>query len=179
MQNSVKDYTCVKCGTKGLVWNRSVKGKWYLGIPTQHTFEDGNTVTTHIRAHNCNPTEEGLALYEEQRKEREAVKAEEQARLQAHLDRKASLKHFPAEVGEQITFSGVVTKSIAIDGHYGSQVLTVVETANLETLKIFSTAKWAWETYEGDQVTLTGLVVSHDIYEGDPQTLIKKAKRIN
>lgn len=171
-----KTYTCEKCGTAGLVWNQSVKGKWYLGVPIQHTFEDGNTITTHIAGHNCKPTEQGLALYEEKRKEREAVKAEEQARFQAYLDRKASLKHYPAEIGEMVTFTGQVTTSIAVDGYYGTQVLTIVETSNLEILKMFSTAKWAYEIEEGQQVTITGFVGSHDTYEGNPQTLIKKPK---
>lgn len=177
--NTKTDFvTCVKCGTTGLMWAQSVKGKWYLGVPMEHTFEDGNTVTTHIAGHNCQPTPEGLAAYEEQRKEREKAKAELDAKLQAYHDHKASLKHFTGEIGDAITFTGKVIKSICIDGYYGSQMLIIVETENNELAKMFTTANWAYETYENQEVTIKGFIGAFDTYENDPQTLIKRPKLV-
>lgn len=191
---SSQDATCLRCGQSGLVWNQSVKGKWYLGVPMQHTFEDGNTVTTHIAGHNCKPTPEGLALVEARRVEREQQEAEKQAFVDARNAKRLALKHFDAQVGDAVQFSGVVERAVDIDGYYGSQRLLVVETDNQEVAKIFTTAMWAYRLDEGDPVTIRGFVGGFDFYnevtkqsvsDNDgrdpnvtPQTLIKKPKLV-
>lgn len=176
---SSEDATCLRCGMKGLVWAQSVKGKWYLGIPMQHTFEDGNTVTTHIAGHNCVPTEEGLALVEARRVEREREQAEKQAKIDAFYAERAKLHHFECQVGEVIEFSGVIETAITIDGYYGSQRLLTIKTPNYEVAKIISTAQWTWEVVEGDSVTVKGIVSAFEEYQGVPQTLIKKPKLVS
>ena len=173
-----KDYTCIKCGTGGLVWAQSVKGKWYLGIPMQHTFEDGNTVTTHIAGHDCKPTAEGLALMEAKRIEREAEQAAKQALIDAALARKAKLHHVEAEIGSQVELTGKVTMAAEVETQFGCSKLVVIETDDFQVAKMFTTANWAWDINFDDIITIKGTVKSHDIYEGTPQTAINRPKRV-
>lgn len=194
MNKTESKATCVKCGMTGLVWNRSVKGKWYLGVPMQHTFEDGNTITTHIAAHNCKPTAEGLALYEAAQQERKAKNDAEQARIETIKAERLMRRHFDAQLDETIQFSGVVETVVDIDGYYGAQRLVIVNTANHEIAKMITTAKWAYDLESGDDVTISGIVSGFDYYnevtrmkatnneQGDPnivpQTIIKKPKLV-
>jgi hypothetical protein len=170
--------TCIKCNSTGLVWNQSLKGKWYLGIPVQHSFEDGNTVTTHIAAHNCIPTPEGLAAAEARRAERQAELAAEAARIEAYEAEQNKLSHVAAEVGEVVTLTGVVTMATEIDGHFGTQKLIVLKTDSYEVAKMFTTAAWAWSIDFDDVITVAATVKSHDSYDGKPQTAVTRPKLI-
>ncbi len=170
--------TCVKCNTTDLTWSKSVKGNWYLGIPYLHTFEDGNQVTTHVMAHNCVATPEGLAAMEARQAEKAAEAAALEAKLEQARQQKAKLHHIEAEVGAKVTLTGVVTMATTVDTQFGSSRLVVVQTADYQVAKMFTTAEWAWAIDFEDVVTITGTVKSHDEYEGTPQTMIARPKQV-
>lgn len=170
--------TCVKCNTNNLTWSKSVKGNWYLGTPYLHTFEDGNQTTTHVMAHNCQPTPEGLAAMEARQAEKAAEAAELEAKLEFARQEKAKLHHIEAEVGAKVTFSGVVTMATTVETQFGSSRLVVVQTADYQVAKMFTTAEWAWDVDFDDVVMIQGTVKSHDEYEGIPQTMIARPKKI-
>lgn len=170
--------TCIKCGTSGLTWAKSIKGNWYLGTPHQHTFEDGNAVTTHTAAHNCVPTPEGLAAMEARQAERQAELAAEQAKIDALHAEEAKLRHVDAEIGQKVTLTGVVTMATRVEGIYGSQVLLVIKTDDYQVAKVITTAEWAWMVQFDEVITITATVKSHDTYQGKPQTTLTRPKQI-
>jgi hypothetical protein len=172
------DKTCELCGTTGLTWAKSVKGKWYLGTPYQHTFEDGNTVTTHVTGHNCVPTPEGLARVEARKAERQAKLDAEQAKIDAAKAEQAKLHHVEAEVGEKVTLTGVVTMATRLEGQFGTQVLLVIQTEDYQVAKMITTAEWAWMVQFDEVITVTATVKSHDIYKDIPQTKLTRPKQI-
>lgn len=170
--------TCIKCGETGLIWAQSVKGKWYLGRPFQHTFEDGNTTTTHIQGHNCVPTPEGLAALEARRAERQAKIDAEQAAIEAAKAELAKLHHVEAEPGEQVELTGTVTMATTVETQFGKSRLVVIQTEDYQVAKMFTTAEWAWAVDFNEVITVKGAVKSHDDYQGIPQTMLNRPKQI-
>lgn len=172
------DKTCELCGTTGLTWAQSVKGKWYLGRPFQHTFEDGNTVTTHVQGHNCVPTPEGLAAMDARKAERQAKIDAEQAAIDAAKAELAKLRHVQAELGEQVELTGTVTMATSVETQFGKSRLVVIKTDDYQVAKMFTTAEWAWCVDFDEVITIKGTVKSHDDYEGSPQTMLSRPKQI-
>lgn len=172
------DNTCIKCGETGLIWAQSVKGKWYLGIPAQHTFEDGNTITTHIQGHNCVPTPEGLAALEARQAERQAKIDAEQAAIEAAKAELAKLRHVQAELGDKVELTGTVTMVTDVETQFGTSRLVVIKTDDYQVAKMFTTAGWAWDVDFDEVITIKGTVKSHDDYQGSPQTMLSRPKQI-
>lgn len=170
--------TCERCGMGGLIWNRSKAGKWYLGYGASHTFEDGNTVTTHIAAHDCKPTPEGIARMEQKAAERAAEQAAAELKLAEERAELAKLHHVPAEVGEKITLTGVVTMVTTLEGAYGKQKLVVIKTDDYSVAKMITTADWAWGVDFDEVLTVTATVKDHTEYNGLPQTVLSRPKAV-
>jgi hypothetical protein len=179
MNKNAELQTCTRCGTAGLVWAQSIKGKWYLGVPHYHNFADGGSIITHIAGHNCKPTAEGLALMEQMRQEKAAkaaAEAERQEALQAEL---AKLRHVDAEIGSKIELTGVVTMATTIETGYGPSRIIVIKTNDYQVAKMFTTAEWSWGVNFDDVITIKGTVDTHDEYKGQPQTKIKRPSLVN
>ena len=170
--------TCIKCGSQGLTWAQTTKGNWYLGYPVEHTFEDGNTIITHIAAHICASTPEGLAAMEARIAERQAERDAEQAKLDAIKAEQAKLHHVEAEIGEQVTLTGIVTMATSFDTAYGRQMVVVVKTDDHQVAKMFTTASWAWGVDFDDVITIAGTVKEHGEYQGIPQTTLTRPKLV-
>lgn len=158
----------------GLVWAQSIKGKFYLGVPHQISYESGVTITTHIAGHNCKPTEEGLALAEKMRAEKAAKNAAELARIEAIQAENAKLRHVEAEIGAKVVLTGVVIMAATIETGFGASRIIVIKTNDYQVAKMFTTAGWAWGVDFDDVVTIKGTVDSHDEYKNQPQTKIKR-----
>lgn len=45
--------------------------------------------------------------------------------------------------------------------------------------KMITSAAWAYDTKQGDQLTVTGMVKAHAEYHGIPQTVLVRPKRID
>jgi len=178
MRTNTDSPTCIKCGTRGLTWAQSVKGKWYLGTPVEHTFEDGNTIITHTQGHDCTPTAEGLAAFETARQEKEAERLAEQAKFDAYKADQDKLHHVDAEIGEVVELTGVVTMATTVETQFGSSRLVIIKTDDYQVAKMFTTANWAWDVDFDEAITVKGTVGSHDDYQGTSQTTLKRPKRI-
>ena len=109
---------------------------------------------------------------------REKREAKREAERIAHEAELAQWKHLSAELGESVTVTGVVSVAVTIDTQWGSSRLIVIESAQREAIKLFTTAEWAWDVQSDEALTVTGVVKSFDNYDGKPQTVLNRPKRI-
>jgi len=86
--------------------------------------------------------------------------------------------YLDAQIGETVVVSGQVVTAISVDTQFGTSRLIVVQTENNETVKMFTTASWAWGTDREDNITVQGTVKSFDEYQGQAQTMINRPKKI-
>ncbi len=119
------------------------------------------------------------AAWEAGREAREAdiaarAAAEEAARLEAEA-RLAASTYLEGEIGERVGFTGTVKLVKSIEGHYGHSLLVIVAVGTGE-VKFFTTAKFAYDLEEGQEVSLTGEIAGWDTYGDVKQTSVKKAK---
>ena len=119
-----------------------------------------------------------VAQWEAERPQREAEEAQREADRVAHEAELAQWKHLEAQLGDSVTVSGVVAVATTIDTQYGSSRLIVVESAQREAVKLFTTAEWSWSVESGEALTVTGVVKSFDNYDGKPQTVLNRPKRL-
>jgi hypothetical protein len=110
-----------------------------------------------------------LAAWEAEQEVEKAAAAAREAKLQEQA-------HLTGEIGERVAFSGVVKLTRSFSGNYGPSLLVVVSLEGGSEVKFFSTANFAWELNEGDQVSLTGEISGFDSYGDSKQTVVKKAK---
>ena len=88
---------------------------------------------------------------------------------------------YAGEVEQKLTVTGTVTRLKPIMGHYGGRPTTsmlVVVESGTTVAKTFTSAAWAWEVAQGDEVTITGTVKAHEEYNGAKETIITRPKRI-
>lgn len=91
-------------------------------------------------------------------------------------------KRYGAPVDAKVTVTGTVVTALTTEpGRYGSSRLVVIEgTGDDEgvTAKMFTSAEWAWKVDRDDTLTVTATVKKHDEYDGIPQTVLARPKRI-
>lgn len=105
----------------------------------------------------------------------EDVIAEEAKAGQRH-----ELRH-AGRVGERITLTGTVTIRMGVEGYrYDSppQMLIVLDCGDA-VAKMITTAAWAYDVKQGDQLTVTGTVKAHAEYKGIPQTVLLRPKKVD
>lgn len=104
--------------------------------------------------------------------------AKKRARVEAEEAAKAKLVHL-GKVNEKLEVSGTVTRNLTVglDSPYGPRRMVIVTTAEGNVAKTFTTAEWAYEVEEGEQVTLRGTVKELDEYQGVPQTVLVRARK--
>ena len=102
-------------------------------------------------------------------------------RKPAGRSQKPNSQYFGA-VGEKITLAGRVVRLVATESHYGyapsTSMLVIVE-AGTAVAKMFTSAAWAFDVEEGDEVTITGTIKDHEEYQGTKQTVLTRPKRID
>lgn len=101
----------------------------------------------------------------------EAEKRREQER-QAAFD---AQEYVAGEFGEIVNVGGVVLASFSVDTSYGVSRLVKIQAGNA-IVKFFSSAKFAFDIEEGDEVQVYGELVSREVYQGNKETTIKKTK---
>lgn len=114
--------------------------------------------------------EANIAAYEAQQE------AERLAAEAAAAEREAASSHLVGEIGERVGFTGTVKVLKSFSGNYGPSLFVVVALTTGGEVKFFSTANFAWDLNEGDEVSLTGEIAGFDAYQGTKQTTVKKAK---
>lgn len=79
--------------------------------------------------------------------------------------------------GEKVTVTGTITKAMKVTSDWGTSVLVLVQT-DKGLVKMFTSAAWAWEVKEGEEITLAGKIKALDTYQGVKQTVLTRpAKR--
>lgn len=109
-----------------------------------------------------------VAAYEKMIGERVRKEAQGKARAESL---------YAGTVGEKLTFTGTVATLVPVDTDYGTSMLVVVE-AGATVAKMFTTAAWAWEVKQGEEVTLTAKVKDHEEYKGVKQTVLTRPKKV-
>ena len=96
---------------------------------------------------------------------------------------------FVGTVGEKIEVTGTVLLRKLVDGQFGGSLMIIMEDADGNIFKTFTTAKWVWEQIpngwtsnpafiKGDKIKLVGTVAKHDIYNEEKSTILKRPKLI-
>jgi hypothetical protein len=116
---------------------------------------------------------ERVAAWEAARPEREAKEAAEAAEREAAYGKQTYLD---GQVGDVVSFGGVVKFTKSFEGNYGPSLLVVVQQPSGSEVKFYSTAKFAWALDSGDEVNLVAEITGFGEYEGTKQTSVKKTK---
>jgi len=88
----------------------------------------------------------------------------------------APAQGFLGTIGEQITVTGTLTTFRAIESRFGPTNLIVITDDEGHQAKVFSNAKGFWGRNEGDRITVTGTVKSHDEFKGSQSTMLSRPK---
>lgn len=100
------------------------------------------------------------------------------ARTDAALAERAAQPHeWIGDVGAKVTFTGKVLFTKWVDSRFGRSLLIVFQ-HETGTVKTFTTAAALVELAKGDEVTVTGTVKSHDMYEGRKSTMMSRPKLV-
>ena len=97
---------------------------------------------------------------------------------------------FVGTVGEKIEVTGTVLLRKLVDGQFGGSLMIIMEDADGNIFKTFTTAKWVWEQIpngwtsnpafiKGDKIKLVATVSKHDdSYNKEKSTILKRPKLI-
>ena len=110
---------------------------------------------------------------------REAREMEEAAREKARLEReaeRATWTHLDAQIGDKVTVTGNVSVAMNVQTKFGESKLIVIETADKQAVKLFTTASWCWSIEADEAITVTGIVKAFDEYNGLAQTMLTRPK---
>lgn len=132
---------------------------------------------THVESRHMGIVVSAVSAYERLTAERARrwVEADEKARLRAE-------SQFIGTVGEKVTITGTVTRLRPVEGSFGynptTSMLVIVENGPA-IVKMFTTAAWAWDVQQGDEVTIAGTIKAHEEYQGAKQTALVRPKLID
>lgn len=123
--------------------------------------------STHVQVKHLGIVVSAIAAHNRMTTRREEAQKAEQA---------PRITRYAGEVGQKLT----VTRAIAVEQHFGhypnTSMLIIVEDGPA-VAKMFTTAAWAFDVQQGDEVTVTGTVKAHEEYQGDEQTVLTRPKR--
>jgi hypothetical protein len=84
--------------------------------------------------------------------------------------------------GQKLTVTGTISRLMPIEGSFGytpkTSMLVIVE-AGTTVAKMFTTAAWAWDVEQGQEITVTGTVKEHEEYHDTKQTVLVRPKLID
>lgn len=96
----------------------------------------------------------------------------------------AASRHLDAELGAKVTIEGAVTVAATFEtpsfNGYGTDLKRViaVKLATGESVKMFTAARWAFDTAKGDTVTIAGIVKAHGTdRDGLAETTLNRPRR--
>lgn len=101
--------------------------------------------------------------------------------LGQQVERKAreeKVTEFVGAVGEKLTFTGTVAHLTPVESDWGTSMLVTVEDGK-HVFKMFTSAAWAWEVEQGQQVTVKATVKLHEAYKGVNQTQVVRPKKVS
>lgn len=115
-------------------------------------------------------TEKQLAATKKALADRAARQAEKAAR--------AATSQYVGHLDEKVTVQGKVAVKRSIEGVYGTSLLIVIDTVDGQQVKTFTTANWAWDASEGDEVALRGTVKKNEERDGVKTTVLTRCKPV-
>jgi hypothetical protein len=83
---------------------------------------------------------------------------------------------FVGQLESVISVKGKVELAKPIQNKFGKAMLISIKDENSNVIKCFSASKAAFNIQPNSQITMTGLVAKHDLYQGQKNTLLKKCK---
>lgn len=179
--------TCKKCSGTGIYWTKRQSANGLQGYPDTCWRCMGNGADPNTKGlpdlAACERHSVQLAKAADRREaQRVAEWAERKAAIEPMPEVvepvKVAYKHLNANVGDVVTVTGQVTVAVNVETAYGTSRLIVIETADHELIKLFTTAAFAWSVERDQTITVTGTVKGFDEYEGNPQTQLTRAKLV-
>lgn len=82
-------------------------------------------------------------------------------------------------IGDKVEISGVVRTAMSVDGFaYNSTQRLLILRAGDTLAKIYTAARWSYDVSSGDTLRLTATVKAHDVYRGEQQTVLTRARQV-
>lgn len=180
---------CGKCGGTGIYWKRVADsvltdttavaedcfpchGTGFKG----KIFSDATSIDKAIES-----AKKARARREQKEEAERAVRAQAEAEKSelARQEREAEIAKWSllaGEVGEKVSVTGTVAVLTSVETQYGSSLLVIIETAEHQAVKLFTTAGWAYALERGQEVSIVGTIKSFGEYNGYPQTQLVRPK---
>lgn len=151
---------CFSCAGKGY------KGRGYASVESFNKAEERRAAKEAAEfAKQQLEAAANIAAYQLQQEEAE----------RAYQARLAAQEFIDGALGEVVEISGKVVASFSVETKFGVSRLVKIQAGNA-AVKFFSSANFAFGLTEGDEVKVYGELVSRELYEGNKETTIKKAK---
>lgn len=98
----------------------------------------------------------------------------QKAEKEAARDAKAAKTEWLGEEGDKVQATGTVVLVKAVENHFGTSLLVILETEDGNKVKCFTTARWADDVSKGDALAIKGTVKRCEVYQGEKSTLLKR-----
>lgn len=119
--------------------------------------------------------------WEAKREEREAEfarrEAQEEAARVAREAENARWSYLDGEIGDKVTVIGNIAVASTIETQFGTSRLIVIETADRQAVKLFTSAEWSWSVERDEAISVTGTIKGFGEYDGRPQTQLNRPKK--
>jgi hypothetical protein len=104
--------------------------------------------------------------------------AKDRADRNAERSAVRAASNYVGEVGERITVTATLEKVISYESQWGGGYISIFRDGNGNCLKWGNALSDSngYSVAEGEEVTLTGTVKKHDIYNGERQTVLLRCK---
>lgn len=179
MEKTYEKVACGRCAGSGTYYWAT-----FQGADSGDCFKCSGTGLVSVRSF----TPEHRAKLDAQKAKRDAKKAQEareafafekerHAEMVALREIQNSAFDFIAgEVGEVVEVEGKVAFQKVIESQFGSSLLVIVRVDFEHEVKMFTSARWAYEANVGDEVRIRGAIKAQDIYEGRKATQLTRVK---
>jgi hypothetical protein len=157
-------------------------GKTYLDLPTAIAdcakLQKSRDKAKAIRKAK---SEARLDAWREANKEMLGAEAKAKAERQAQLEAdNAKSKYLQGSVGERVSFVGEVKKAMTFDSNYAynsSPVkMLILEVDGNCSVKMTTSAEWAFDINEGEQVSVVATIKEFSEFRGGKQTVVKSPR---
>lgn len=183
---------CWKCSGSGIYWKQGPTATGWGAYPAGCYPCKGSGATGKVyadiveydkalaRAEKARERSEAKRVAEREagRAEREAGLARELAEAEARHAELAEWSHLSGSEGDKVEVSGEVAVATNVETQFGVSRLVVIETAEKQAVKLFTTAEWSFGISRGDAVTVSGTIKGFSEYGGKPQTTLNRPKQL-
>lgn len=187
---------CWKCGGDGIYWRKAFTANGPgavqdvcfpcngsgLGKKIFASLEELEAADARNDKARARREAKAQAEWEAGREEREAEVARraalEESRRLAREAENARWSYLDGQVGDKVEVIGNISVATTIETQFGSSRLIVIETADRQAVKLFTTAEWAWSAERDEAITISATIKAFDEFDGRPQTQLVRPKKI-